>query len=170
MPRAFCPPSNTPDKDVVMTPEWLAIDIISHFRPQGVILDPCKGEGAFYNNFDTDLKEWCEISEGIDFFSYSKKVNWIITNPPWSKMQKFLVHSMEISDNIVFLTTINHYTTKKRIRDMMEMGFGIAEIYCVPTPKKPWPQLGFQLAAVHTRRGHKGKTKLSFSSIVESNG
>jgi hypothetical protein len=107
-PRAFCPPSNPPEKDIVMTPEWLAIDIINHFSPKGFMLDPCRGEGAFFNNYETDHKDWCELSEGKDFFLYTKKVDWIITNPPWSKMQKFLAHAMEISNNIVFLTTINH--------------------------------------------------------------
>lgn len=91
-----------------MTPEWLAIDIINHFSPKGFMLDPCRGEGAFFNNYETDHKDWCELSEGKDFFLYTKKVDWIITNPPWSKMQKFLAHAMEISNNIVFLTTINH--------------------------------------------------------------
>ena len=49
--RAFCPPKNTPEKDIVMTPEWLAKEIIEHFKPSGVILDPCRGEGVFYSNF-----------------------------------------------------------------------------------------------------------------------
>jgi hypothetical protein len=60
--RAFCPPKNTPEKDIVMTPEWLAIEIIDHFSPSGIILDPCRGEGAFYDNFNTETKEWCELS------------------------------------------------------------------------------------------------------------
>ncbi len=41
--RAFCPPKNTPEKDIVMTPEWLAIEIIYHFSPSGIILDPIEG-------------------------------------------------------------------------------------------------------------------------------
>jgi len=45
--RAFCPPKNTPDKDIVMTPEYLAKDIIQHYEPKGLILDPCRGTGAF---------------------------------------------------------------------------------------------------------------------------
>ena len=28
--RAFCPPKNSPEKDLVMTPEYLAKDIINH--------------------------------------------------------------------------------------------------------------------------------------------
>ena len=161
--RAFCPPKNTPEKDIVMTPEWLAIEIIDHFSPSGIILDPCRGDGAFYVNFNTETKEWCELGEGVDFLTYNKKVDWIITNPPWSKMQQFLAHGMEVSDNIVYLTTINHYTTKRRIRDMRENNFAIKEIYCVPTPKNPWPQLGFQLGAIHTQRGYSSRIEMSYS-------
>ena len=106
---------------------------------------------------------WCELGEGKDFLTYTDKVDWIITNPPWSKMQQFLAHGMKVADNIVYLTTINHYTTKRRIRDMREAGFALKEIYNVPTPKNPWPQLGFQLAAVHTQRGWKGDIKFSYS-------
>ena len=160
--RAFCPPKNTPEKDLVMTPEYLAKDIINTYYPQGLILDPARGEGAFYDNVPTPTVDWCEIGEGRDFLEYDTKVDWIITNPPWSMMQKFLEHGMEIADNIVYLTTINHYTTKRRIRDMKEAGFGVKEFYCVDTPKKPWPQLGFQLAAVHTQRGYTGGTIWSY--------
>ena len=76
-----------------------------------------------------------ELSEGKDFLIITKKVidN---NNPPWSKMQKFLEHGMKISKNLVYLTTINHYTTKRRIRDMRYASFFLKEIYCVPTPKK----------------------------------
>jgi hypothetical protein len=161
--RAFCPPTNSPEKDLVMTPEYLAKEIINHFNPSGIILDPSRGEGAFYDNFPGNNNDWCELGEGKDFLIYNKKVDWIITNPPWSKMQQFLEHGMKVSDNIVYLTTINHYTTKKRIRDMRKYNFSIAEIYCVPTPTKPWPQLGFQLAAVHTKRDHGGDIKMTYS-------
>jgi len=161
--RAFCPPKNTPEKDIVMTPEWLAKEIIEYFSPSGIILDPCRGQGAFYDNYPGDNNEWCELGEGKDFLTYNTKVDWIITNPPWSKMQQFLLHGMKIADNIVYLTTINHYTTKKRIRDMRENNFAIKEIYCVPTPKFPWPQLGFQLGAIHTQRNYTGDIKMSYS-------
>ena len=161
--RAFCPPKNPPEKDIVMTPEHLAQEVIEHFSPMGTILDPCRGAGAFYDNFDTDTKDWCELAEGKDFLDYIGKVDWIITNPPWSKMREFLSHGMDVADNVVYLTTINHYTTKRRIRDMRDKGFAIREIYCVPTPKAPWPQLGFQLAAVHTQRGYEGGIRMSYS-------
>ena len=111
--RAFCPPKNTPEKDIVMTPEYLAKDIIEHFNPTGIVLDPCRGTGAFYDNF-TGEKDWCELGEGKDFLQYASKVDWIITNPPWSKMQKFLEHGMKVSDNIVYLTTISTMVKRKQ--------------------------------------------------------
>lgn len=46
---------------------------------------------------------------------------------------------------------------------MRENNFAIKEIYCVPTPKFPWPQLGFQLGAIHTQKGYLGDIKMSYS-------
>ena len=42
--------------------------------------------------------------------------------------------------------------------------FFLKEIYCVPTPKKDFPQLGFQLAAVHTQKNWDGNIKFSYSN------
>ena len=84
-------------------------------------------------------------------------------------MQKFLEHGMKISKNIVYLTTINHYTTKRRIRDMRSARFSLKEIYCVPTPKKKFPQLGFQLGAIHTQKDWNGDIKFSYSGADEKN-
>src|SRR5690606_673304 len=75
-----------------------------------------------------------EIDEGRDFFEYTKKVDWIITNPPWSLMRDFLRHAMTISDNVIFLVTTNHAFTKARVREASEKRFGISQILHVPTP------------------------------------
>ena len=65
------PNKNTPDKDLVYTPESLAITIINYFKPTGLVLDPSRGDGAFYNNFDTE-RDWCELAEGKDFLEYNR--------------------------------------------------------------------------------------------------
>jgi len=157
------PNKNTPDKDIVYTPSELALEIINHYNPQGLILDPCRGDGAFSNHIPNCL--WCELSQGRDFLNWSDKVDWIISNPPWSKMRKFLEHGMLVSDNIVYLTSINHYTTKRRIKDMRSAGFSIKEFYCIATPKS-FPQSGFQLAAVHTKRNYTGTITMSYSPNI----
>lgn len=153
MARKLAPSSNQPEHDLVFTPLDLAKEIIDHFPLSGKVLDPSKGAGAFYNQFpNTCEKSWAEISEGIDFFSLNDKVDWIITNPPWSKMRAFINHGMELADNVVYLSTINHFTTKARMRDIYGKGYVIKEIYGVKTPPYPWPSSGFQLAAVHLKR------------------
>ncbi len=92
------------NRDVVYTPRPLAKRIIDHFAPTGRVLEPCKGDGAFFDQFpDTCEKDWCEISLGRDFFDYNEKVDWIITNPPYSTYNEFLNHALSIADNVVFL-------------------------------------------------------------------
>ena len=54
MGKILVPTKNAPDKDIVMTPVETAIDIIQHFSPKGKILDPCRGQGAFYDNYPSD--------------------------------------------------------------------------------------------------------------------
>jgi hypothetical protein len=38
--------------------------------------------------------DWCEIGEGGDFLRYNQKVDWIISNPPWSKILVFIKHAL----------------------------------------------------------------------------
>ena len=160
---ALCPKTNQPEQDVVYTPEFLAEDIIKHFNPKGKCLDPCRGDGAFYQ-FMPKGSDWCEIQEGVDFFEYDKKVDWIITNPPWSILRQFYEHSIKIgAKNIVFLYNFNALMTKARLRLVYQNGYGIKEIYAVPTPKENWPQAGFQLGAVHVAKGYEGPVNLTFA-------
>jgi hypothetical protein len=157
-------PTNTKREDCIQTPRRVAGALIQHFYPTGKILEPCKGEGNFIKEIeegiDQDFYEldWCEIIDGKDFFNYNKKVDWIITNPPYSKLRRFLQHSLEIADNIVFLTTINHLWLRARIRDIEEADFGIKEIVIFNTPEN-FPQTGFQIGAFHLQRGYKGDIK-----------
>lgn len=150
MGRILSPIKNQPENDLVYTPRCLSKNIIEHFNPTGILLDPCKGDGSFYDQFPLNCeKYWCEIQDNIDFFNFNRKVDWIITNPPWSKIRQFILHGMSISDNIVYLAILNHFLTKARLRDLRINNFCIKEIYGVKTPLKPWPSSGFQLAAVH---------------------
>ena len=51
---------------------------------------------------------------------------------------------------------------KARFRDMQEAGFMIREIALVDTPPEPWPQSGFQLAAIHFQKGWRGKSGFTY--------
>ncbi len=43
-------------KDIVYTPEDVAKDIVSFYKPSGKVLDPCKGEGVFLKYLPHHLK------------------------------------------------------------------------------------------------------------------
>lgn len=138
--------------DVVMTPIDLAERLVKHFKPKGKGLEPCCGSGNILRFLDN--ADWCEIEKGRDFFEYNEKVDYIFTNPAWSKIRPFLQHSMELANDIYFLFTINHLWTKARLKDIQEQGFGIVEICLFDTPKE-FPQSGFQCGMVHIRKNHK---------------
>ena len=156
--------------DEIQTPVELAERIVNHFKPTGRVLEPCRGEGNFIR-FMPGAK-WCEIKEGKDFFAWNKKVDWVVTNPPWSQIRRFLQHAMICADHVVFLVTINHLWTKARIRDIGEFGFGIREICLLEMPKT-FPQSGFQLGAIYLSRNWRDQitlTDLSQKQILPANG
>ena len=144
--------------DRIMTPDYLALDIVKHFTPSGKCLEPCRGEGAFMRAFDQCgiTPDWCEIDDGRDFFDYNEKVDWIITNPPFSKLTDFIDHSLDIANDVVFICLGNAPFFKKRLRIIKEKGFGFKKFVFIDTPPKPWPQFGIQLSVVHICKGYKG--------------
>jgi len=99
--------------DVVYTPDHISDDMVRFFDLQGSILEPCKGNGAIYDKLSNLSNKsnllWCEISQGKDFFAFNEKVDWIITNPPFSMIPEFLSHSFDVADNIVFLMPIHSF-------------------------------------------------------------
>ena len=153
------PKTNSPDADRVYTPDWLAKEIVDRFRPAGRILEPCKGGGAFLRAMPGC--DWCELDEGRDFLAVDGKWDWIVTNPPWSKIRHFLAKAIELGvPDIVFLMNINAVATKARLRLIYRNDYHIKEMWCVDTPQE-FPQMGFQLAAIHISRG-SGPTTIGF--------
>lgn len=140
--------------DVVLTPPAIAEAMVRHFAPTGRVLDPCKGDGAFYSHLPG--AEYCELQEGKDFFEYSASVDWIIGNPPYSVYSEWLAHSMKIADNIVYLIPINKaFNSSSMLASTYAWG-GIAEIVHVgPGSKLKFP-VGFAVGAVHYKRGYTG--------------
>jgi hypothetical protein len=68
------------------TPIELAKILITHvpLEENDKVLEPFKGEGAFYNSFpEFVVKDYCEIEEGKDFVDYTGEIDWVITNPPF---------------------------------------------------------------------------------------
>lgn len=119
--------------DIVYTPEHISKHIIDYLNPEGLILDPCKGDGAFFNHFPKNSNnEYCELREGSDFFDYGKNVDWVIGNPPYSIFEEFLIKGFEISDNVSYLVPTNKVFQRQIIMDMInKWGGGCILLLCM---------------------------------------
>ena len=95
-----------------------------------IVLDPFLGDGAFYEQYPSYVKkDWCEIDNGRDFFEYNKEVDWIISNPPYSKLNEVFKHSVKISRKGIGLLIGIMNLTPQRCKILDDNGFGITKIY-----------------------------------------
>lgn len=148
--------------DKCYTPFPIAKKIIEmfQFNDDDLVLDPFRGKGAFYDNYpDYVYKDWCEIDDGRDFFNYHKKVDWIISNPPYSILDEVLEHSFEIAENVVYLVPLSKvFTSLKRIRGILAYG-NIKEIHILSAGSCGFP-FGFPACVIWFQCGYKGKTDI----------
>ena len=117
--------------DVVHTPLSIVkvmIDLCD-LKDGDTVLDPSAGHNKiFYNNFpDFVKKDYCEITEGKDFFEYNEKVDCIIGNPPYSLWSKWLVHTMKITDKFCYIFGALNIGLN-RLDKIFKEGFGITKI------------------------------------------
>jgi len=149
-------------KDVQYTPDDVAKYIVDFFQPEGKILDPCKGDGAFLRHMPG--AEWCELREGRDFFDFDAQVDWIVSNPPYSIFSEWLDHSFEIAENIVYLIPINKpFNSFSMLQRVAEYG-GIKHVLAIAPGAKLKFSIGFAIGAIHFKRGWHGKMGFSFRS------
>lgn len=152
--------------DMITTPIEISKQVIDMFNLYGKVLDPFKGSGSFYDQFpDSVIKDWCEINEGRDFFDYVDRVDWIISNPPYSILDDVLDHSFMLADNIVYLLPLSKVVSSMgRIRKINNYG-GVPYIYILSASKCKFP-FGFPACAVHFKRGYKGSTEIKVDGSV----
>ncbi len=151
---------NTKRGDRVMTPKWVATDIVNYFSPRGNILEPFKGSGVF-----TDLMpsaSWCEIDEGSDFFNWHSPVDWIVTNPPYSQTRQCFNHAARFAANIVFLVPLrNIFSGYGFVCEIYRYG-GIVAIRLYGTGGRVGFPMGNAIGAMHFQRDYRGTTDWSF--------
>ena len=90
--------------------------------------DPFRYTGSYYNQFPTEKKDWAEIKDGRDFFEYHVKPAIIISNPPYSIINKVLEHSCDLQPRIIsYLIGFMNFT-RKRVEYMNSRGYGLTKI------------------------------------------
>ena len=112
--------------DIVYTPLPVAMDMINicKINKNMKVLDPCKGGGVFYDNLPECKKDYCEITEGKDFFDYNEKVDLIIGNPPYSLWNKWIEKTCELTDKFCYIMS-NYNLTPPRLNKIKELGYGL---------------------------------------------
>lgn len=153
--------------DVVYTPRNISKGIINHLQPSGLCLDPCKGDGAFFD-FLPFGSEYCELQEGTDFLHYNKKVDWIIGNPPYSIFLEFLQHSFNIANNVSFLVPTNKVFQRQIIMDMINDYGGLKSIIVYGSGNLIGFPFGFSVGNFHFQKDYKGTCEL-IMGMKESN-
>ncbi len=154
--------------DVVLTPEWCAMDIVRWFKPSGSMLDPCRGMGVFHDLMPG--ADYCEIVEGIDFFEWLQVVDWIISNPPYSILRKWINHSFLVADNIVYLVPLkNIFSPFGLLAEIREYG-GICHIRIYGTGSRVGFPMGNAVGAVHFKRNYCGPIGISYFDSIDHDG
>lgn len=154
-------------EDAVMTPPNIAKRIIKRYNPRGLILEPAKGTGSFYNQLP-EPKAYCEIAEGKDFFNWHDKVDWIITNPPYSIYDRFIRHCFEVADNIVLLVPIvKCFKSIGILKDVNNYG-GLKEIWVLGSGTKCGFKIGFPVGCLYYQRGYGGKVNVEYDFIPKN--
>lgn len=141
--------------DVVYTPEHVAADIIEWLNPVGVCLDPCMGDGAFYNFFPNG-RLWCELTLGKNFFDFKGVVDWVIGNPPYSIFEEFLVHSFEVASDVCFLVPTNKIFQRKKIMEIINEFGGIKGMRVYGSGSTIGFPFGFSVGAFHFQKHFRG--------------
>ena len=122
---------------------------------KGKVLDPCCGDGVFLKYLPSGT-HWCEIRKGRDFFSWKRKVDWIVSNPPYSIFLDFLTHSFEVADNVVYVIPLIKVFNSLSVLNLVRDFGGIKTCLVLGLGKDlSFPQAGYPIAAVHFQKDYK---------------
>lgn len=169
------PKDNPSDK--VYTPKHIVNEVLEHFgihiEQQHTIMEPFRGDtskedgGNFYktlSEYSSHPIKWCEIDEGVDFFEVQEKVDWIITNPPYSIFKEVLPKCLDTSGNNILVIPVNKLLSSvPRLMDIKRAGHGIREVYYLGSGRQLKFPFGFPVAAIWIQKGwDKGWYKESY--------
>ena len=110
--------------DAYYTPEHLVAPLLGHMRPRGRLLEPCVGDGSIArllshlpqtavltNDIDTKVfaDTHLDASQELLWSCLHKTthIDWVITNPPFSKAREILEHSLKYADNVALLLRLS---------------------------------------------------------------
>lgn len=138
MPKAYAnkkPKSERPEGDFYPTSKsliWVAKDLIEkEFSIDKPILEPCSGNGAIsqelkkmgYSVHENDL-----FQGGLDYLTTPYNFEFVITNPPFSQWDDFVVKAKKESKKIMMIGRLNYLGTTSRLSN--GIWNNLKAIYC----------------------------------------
>lgn len=128
------------DPTIAFTKPTMAKYLISciDFRPGDVVMEPCRGPGAFYDNLPSHVSpQWCEINEGRDYLKYQGSVDITLSNPPFVPRKLFWAFhqkAMETTDReiwwLINFSSLNVFTPK-RLQEMKDKQWFLPKCWIV---------------------------------------
>lgn len=136
-----------------MTPEKLAEKLFKlvSIEKNDIIMDNAYGTGNFYFG---GLKS-------NDFLNDSRKVDWYITNPPYSFLDIWLEKSCQARKGFAYLLGL-HNLTPRRIEACEKAGFKITHIHLC----KVFKWFGISAFIIWKKNSQSKKVKLTYDRIV----
>ena len=127
-PKRFKPKPN----DIIYTPKKVAELMIKmcDICEGDKVLDCSKGAGIFFNNFPNNCeKDYCEITEGRDFFKYEKSVGTICGNPPYSLWNLWIKKTVELNPKKFCYIFGVYNLTPPRLKVIFDAGYIITKFH-----------------------------------------
>lgn len=113
------------EQDFYPTPKYVTEALLNHHHFTGKIWEPACGDGRMAEVLkshypDVECSDLIDRGYGqidVDFLSSDKKVDNIITNPPFNLAYEFIVQGLKLSDKcLALLLPIRYLTGKKRAK------------------------------------------------------
>ncbi len=101
-----------------------------------IVLDAGSGKNkVWYNNINVKEKYECELEDGCDFLQWTKKVDWVIGNPPYHISWRFTKKASQITNKgIAWLINnqgLNSLMTPRRLQIIKDKKFELQHIHIV---------------------------------------
>jgi len=110
-----------------------------YITPETTMLDPCSGTGSWVTVLDllfTGQVEENEILTGTDFYRNHESYDWIIGNPPFSNLTRWLEHSALLAEKGIAYILPGHALSYSRLKFMESFGFYLAHLHSFDNPKE----------------------------------
>ena len=102
------------------TPAWVTLALVPHLpAPPQSAWEPAAGTGKMVRALEEAGYQVTatDIETGTDFLTETRRVDWIITNPPYERAREFIEHALSLADHVAMLlrTDFDHAKTRHHL-------------------------------------------------------